>query len=475
MGEERDRGRAAHRARNINLPIDLSIDDEHGGLWLCWRMRTRLTGVDASTALLVMPFGMGLEVFVALFDQKRRKVRCMEAMKCSSRETIGGTTMKDNTIKTRSIQSFARKAGRILLIIFSVLLAVILGLVGVLLAWSHPGKPEPFVDQNGRPLSDSISEKMYVTINGVKQGMFIKGKDKANPVLLYLHGGMPDYFLTKRYPTGLEDYFTVVWWEQRGAGMSYRAGIPPETVTVEQLISDTLEVTNYVRHRFGKDKIYLMGHSGGTFIGIQAAARAPQLYYAYIGVAQMSNQLKSEKLAYDYMLQQFKANGNTKMVRKLEAAPVTMTGGTPAAYRAVRDEAMHSLGVGTTHDMKSVLSDLVLRSLQSREYTFGEKVNTWRAKASSGVSIVWGTILAMDLSKQVPELDLPVYFFHGIYDYTASYTEAKAYFEKLKAPVKGFYTFEQSAHSPIFEEPEKVRKILQEDVLVGANSLADVK
>jgi pimeloyl-ACP methyl ester carboxylesterase len=347
--------------------------------------------------------------------------------------------------------------------------------MGVLLLWSYPGKPKPFLDKDGKSLPGSLSEKLYVNINGVEQGMFIKSKDITKPVLLYLHGGMPDYFLTQRYPTGLVDYFTMIWWEQRGAGMSYRADIPPETVTVEQLISDTLEVTNYARHRFGKEKIYLMGHSGGTFIGIQAAARAPQLYYAYIGVAQMSNQLKSEKLAYDYMLQQFKQNGNTKMIRRLEVAPVTMKEGTPDAYRAVRDEAMHSLGVGTTHDMRSVLSGIVLASWQSPEYTIGEKLNMWRAKASSGVSIVWDTVLTTDLAKQVPELDVPVYFFHGIYDYTVSYTEAKAYFEKLKAPVKGFYTFEQSAHSPIFEEPGKVQKILQQDVLAGTNSLADRK
>jgi pimeloyl-ACP methyl ester carboxylesterase len=376
-------------------------------------------------------------------------------------------------IQRRPLRSAVQKAGRLLLIIMSCFLAGILGLVGVLLAWSYPGKPEPFVDQNGNPLRGSISEKIYVSIDGVEQGMIIKGKDLHNPVLLYLHGGMPDYFLTQSYPTGLEDYFTVIWWEQRGSGMSYRADIPP--VTVEQLISDTLEVTNYARHRFGKDKIYLMGHSGGTFIGIQAAARAPSLYEAYIGVAQISNQLKSEKLAYDYMLAQFKANGNTDMVRKLEAAPVTLTNGTPEAYRAVRDEAMHSLGIGTTHDMKSIITGIVLPSWQSRDYTLGEKVTTWRAKAAAGVSIVWDTVLATDLTKQVPELDIPVYFFSGRYDYTVNYTLAKDYFEQLKAPVKGFYTFEQSAHSPIFEEAGKVRQIVVADVLVGGNSLADAK
>jgi pimeloyl-ACP methyl ester carboxylesterase len=345
---------------------------------------------------------------------------------------------------------------------------------GVLLLLSR-GKPKPFVDENGHPLAGSISEKVFVTINGVEHGMFIKSKDDTHPVLLYLHGGMPEYFLTQKYPTGLEDSFTVVWWEQLGSGLSYNPGIPPELMTVEQFISDTLEVTNYLRHRFGQEKIYLMGHSGGTFIGIQLAARAPELYDAYIGVAQMSYQLKSERLAYEYMLQQFKESGNRAMVRKLEAAPVTMTDGTPHAYLAIRDKAMHSLGIGTTHDMQSVITGILLPSLASPEYTLREKANLWRGKFRSGVGYLWDTMIATDLTKQVPELDLPIYFLHGIYDYTCSYMLAKSYFEQLKAPLKGFYTFEQSAHSPIFEEPEKMLNILQEDVLVGANSLADAQ
>src|SRR6266487_3215573 len=100
--------------------------------------------------------------------------------------------MTDNKLKRLSIQSFTRKAGRIMLNIISILLACILGLVGVLLLWSYPGKPQPFVDKNGRPLPGSISEKIHVNINGVEQGMFIKSKDQTKPVLLYLHGGMPD-------------------------------------------------------------------------------------------------------------------------------------------------------------------------------------------------------------------------------------------------------------------------------------------
>jgi len=377
-------------------------------------------------------------------------------------------------MKRFSIHSIKHKGGRIMLIIFSGLLISLFVLVGVLFIMS-PGKPEPFLDKNGNILTGSISEKIHVNINGLEMGMFIKSKDATHPVLLYLHGGMPDYFLTRKYPTGLEDYFTVVWWDQRGSGISYNANIPPESMNLEQMLSDTKEVTNYLRKRFGKEKIYLMGHSGGTFIGIQMAARAPELYYAYIGVAQMSNQLISERLAYEYMLKQFKEEGNQKMVRKLESAPVTFSGGISDSYLSLRDVSMHSLGIGTTHEMKSVITGILLPSFTCREYTLSEKINMWRGKSRSGVSILWDTMLATDFAVQIPKIVIPVYFFHGVFDYTVSYVLAKDYFEKLKAPQKGFYTFKQSAHSPLFEEPERMKQIFQEDILEGKNNLADIK
>lgn len=358
-----------------------------------------------------------------------------------------------------------------MLIVMSILLVSALVLVGVLLLWS-PGGPKPFLDDNGKPLARSISEKIHVRINGVDQGMFIKGRDASNPVLLYLHGGMPDYFLTEHYPTGLDDYFTVVWWEQRGSGLSYNVDILPETVNAEQLVSDALEVTKYLRRRFGQEKIYLMGHSGGTFIGIQAAARAPKSYHAYIGVAQMSNQLESEKLAYEYMLQRFKDEGDAQMVRRLEEAPAPNSVPLPAAYQSVRDVAMHRLGIGTTRDMKSIVTGLLLRSLQNREYTLGEKIGMWRGKVFSGGRL-WNTQLSTDLTRKVTRLEVPVYFLHGAHDYTVSYPLAKSYYEQLDAPLKGFYTFAQSAHSPLFEEPEKMQAIMQADVLKGTKGLAD--
>jgi pimeloyl-ACP methyl ester carboxylesterase len=368
------------------------------------------------------------------------------------------------------MNKFLKTIKRMLLMLFATIFGLMLIVTGILFLISN-GKPEPFKDEHGNHLEGSISEKIFVTIGGVKQGMFIQSKSINNPVLLYLHGGIPDYFLTRNYPTGLEDDFTVVWWEQRGSGLSYSTSIPKETMNLDQMISDTEELTNYLRSQFGKEKIYLMGRSGGSFFGIQAAARAPELYHAYIGVGQMSDHLQSERLAYEYILEKYREAGNRKMLRKLEASPVTDI--IPYGYLKLRDQVMHNLGIGTTRNMNSIITGMFIPSLTFREYSLKEKFSLWRGKSQSGVHPLWDTMITTDLTQQVNEVNIPVYFFHGIHDYTVSYTLAKKYFEALHAPLKGFYTFEQSAHSPIFEEPDRVKEIIENDILNGKTSLAD--
>jgi pimeloyl-ACP methyl ester carboxylesterase len=300
--------------------------------------------------------------------------------------------------------------------IMQILLAILILIIvvpSILLAAVSPGKPAPFLDNNGKPLPNSLSEKVFVTINGFRQGMFIKSKNLSNPVLLYIHGGIPDYFLTQQYPTGMEEYFTVVWWDMRGMGISFDPNIQKDTLTTELLVSDVLEVTKYLRERFHQDKIYLMGHSGGTFYGILAVNRAPEYYKAYIANAQMTNQLKSEMLAYNYMLAEFKKNGNSKMVTELEKAPVTADSiPLPASYANMRDPGMHLLGIGTIHGMDSIVTGLLVPSFQFREYTVGEKINLWRGKVAYG-STTFNAQLKTDISKEVSEVKIPVYFFHG--------------------------------------------------------------
>ena len=335
------------------------------------------------------------------------------------------------------------------------------------------GRPEPVKDDTGRVAPRGLCEKRFLDVNGARQGMFLRGRDVGNPVLLYLHGGLPEYFLTERRLTPLEDHFTVAWWDQRGAGLSCNPASPRTTITTQQCILDTFSVTHYLQERFGQDRIYLMAHSGGSFIGLQAVSQRPQLYAAYIGMAQMVDQLRSETLAYEFMVAEYTKHHDARMVERLTAAPVSEAHGTPRGYLAIRDKAMHRLGVGTTHDMRSVVTGDFLPSLASPQYSAAEKVGLWRGKLASGASALWDDMLSTDLAEKVPSLDVPTYFLHGVFDRTCSYDLARDYFVRMQAPVKGFYTFEHSAHSPIFEEPAKAGRIIRDDVLHAAVRLAD--
>ncbi len=387
---------------------------------------------------------------------------------------------QSNKAEQLTIQSFLSKGGRFMLIILSIVLVCLLILLSVLLAYS-PGKPEPFRVEIGKQPGSSISEKIFVNIGCIKQGMFIKGKDRNNPVLLFLHGGpgMPTYFLAEKYPTGLENNFTVCYWEQRGGGISYNRDISAGSITLDQLISDAIEVTNYLSKRFGQEKIYLMGHSWGSLIGIQAAAKAPELYHAYIGVSQVSKQNESEKLAYRYMMDQYVSAGNKKMAEKLRSHPVLESDAAMITYfkSPLRDITMHDLGVGTMHNMKSVITGVFLPVMFCRAYTLLEKINLWRAKLYlRNKTKLIDELLSQDLTASAAKLEIPAYFFSGIYDYTVNYNLSKAFLESLQAPVKGFYTFSRSAHCPMHEEAEKFIGIMVEDVLngtVGGRSLAD--
>ena len=268
------------------------------------------------------------------------------------------------------------------ILLFALTILILTGL-SVLVIVNSPGKPKAFLDKNGNIIANSISEKVFVEINGGRFGLFIKGRDLNRPVLLYLHGGMPDYFLSQKYPTGLDSIFTVVWWEQRGAGLSYNA-IKDKDVSIVDLVEDTKEITNYLRDRFCQEKIYLMAHSGGTYLGIKTIEKYPELYKAYIGVAQISYQKLSEKKAYDYILEQYKKDQKKKFVDKLIDNPIIMTEPIPDEFIKIRDYAMHDLGIGTMREMRNVCNRHFIPSLLFREYSIGEKINLWKGKASSG-------------------------------------------------------------------------------------------
>ncbi|NLJ42447.1 MAG: alpha/beta hydrolase [Bacteroidales bacterium] len=362
-----------------------------------------------------------------------------------------------------------QKKSYMLLIISSTLALLIFSLFVFLLIVS-PGKPKPVTDFNGKPVEGSFSEKVYLTIGGVRQGMFIRGKDPSNPVLLYVHGGpsFSEFFLIEKYPSGIENYFTVCYWEQRGGGLSFSPQLSKESLTLDQLASDAIEVTNYLRGRFKKEKIFVMAHSGGTAFAIQAVAKYPDLFHAYIGVSQITRQAESEKLAYKYMTDKFSAAGNSRMVNEFKKYPVLEDDCflLPFFNSVLRDKSMHELGIGTMRNMKSIIKGVFYPVWTCRAYTLREKFNIWRSKLFFiNKSRLRKQILESDIPSIVTRLEIPVYFISGRHDLTVNHDLSEDYLLKLDAPKKRFFTFENSAHSPMYEEPEKFLELLTRDIL----------
>ena len=171
---------------------------------------------------------------------------------------------------------------------------------------------------------NGVEELLSVPINGTTQWLSIRGRDRRNPILLVLHGGpgSPTMPAAYTFQNPWEDYFTVVEWDQRGAGKTYASNDPKAvapTMTVEQMVSDGEEVVRYLQKTYGKKKIFLLGHSWGSLLGVELAQRHPEWFYAYLGVGQMVNMQKSEKIGYDFALEQAREHHNSEAEKELLA------------------------------------------------------------------------------------------------------------------------------------------------------------
>lgn len=347
----------------------------------------------------------------------------------------------------------------ILLVISVLVIAVFYLLI------NSPGKLSPLTDASGTIIPHSIAEKNEIEIGGIRQGFFIRSENPENPVILYLHGGpgSPELPMIISNESGerLEKYFTVCYWDQRGAGMTYRKSIDSSTMTIEQMVQDTHEMTEYLQRRFEKKKIYLMGHSWGTYLGIKTIEKYPDDYLAYFGIGQVSNQLESERMAYDYMLQHATEIGDNKGIAQLGKFDKLAPDFPSQKYlRSVRTSLMEKYGIGIMHKNSSILG-MVKSILLFKGYTLSDKMNYIHGMSFSS-QYVFPYLTSNNLSESSRLFKIPVYFISGRYDYQVSCSLAKKYMEVIDAPKKAFFSFENSAHSPNMEENEKFVRTIRE-------------
>lgn len=317
-------------------------------------------------------------------------------------------------------------------------------------------------------MAKALSGVQYADIGGERQGMVIRGENPDHPVLLFLHGGpgTPQYPVSRATSAALEKLFTVCWWDQRGAGLSYAADIPPETMTLEQFVQDTAEVARLLMRRTNYRPLYLMGHSWGSLLGIHVASRYPELFAAYIGVSQVTNQVASERAAYSQMLARARKMRDDRTLRKLEQFDLRDEQNIDIqAYLPTRMRTMNRMGIGTKHVMRPAFLEYVWPVLTCRAYSLPRKLDYVRGIRFS-MQHLMQALLYTDVTKTVTRLELPTYIMHGAYDGVVSYAQSKAYYETLDAPFKRFYTFDHSAHTPFDEEQERFIAILCGDILL---------
>ncbi|NMO13548.1 alpha/beta fold hydrolase [Pyxidicoccus fallax] len=316
-----------------------------------------------------------------------------------------------------------------------------------------------------------------VRIGGIDQWVSVRSRDRRNPVLLVLHGGpgwvaMPTSWYVAH---GWDEFFTVIQWDQRGAGKTYVANDPATvapTLTVEQMHADAEEVVQWARKAFGKQKIFVLGHSWGSILGLTLAEKHPEWLHAYIGVGQGIDAMESERRGWAWAMQQARAAKHEEAIRDLTSIAPYATGKTPIALKDVMLQRRWLNFFGGAVYRRPDASFEAAAAALSPEYTDEDVGQIWKAEELS-VGKLLTAVLTVDLSR-VKRLKTPLVLFLGRHDYNVSATVAAEWFAGVKAPSKQLVWFEQSAHELMAEEPGKVLLSLVRHVRPIAERAGDV-
>lgn len=302
---------------------------------------------------------------------------------------------------------------------------------------------------------NAVSSLEKVNIGGVNQWLLIRGRDTSKPVLLCVHGGpgFSEMAFSRQLNGDLEKDFIVVNWDQRGSGKSFSKKIDKSSMTSEQLLMDTHDVTEYLKKRFGKEKIFLMGHSWGSYLGLKTVCDNPEDFYAYIGIGQLINGKKGEALSLEWTKRMAINNKNKKAVSELDSLSFV--------------DGVYKNGMEEKHIERKWLwhykgflfnkskDELYLRLVPATEYTIADKINYLRGVDFSEVNIGDEWQQKLEFDTEIKSIKVPVFFIQGKYDYNAPSELVKEFCDNVQAPLKEYIEFENSAHSPNFEEPER--------------------
>ncbi len=311
-----------------------------------------------------------------------------------------------------------------------------------------------------------IDEHLKLALNGTTLDFRIRGTREDNPVLLFLHGGpgVCDRHFVLEDQSPLADICTLVCFDQRGSGKSYTREQAAKHMDMELVLGDAIAAIDYLRARFGQDKIYLAGHSYGSFLGTTLCTRIPEKIAAYIGTGQLANGAENERISYEFVLGEATKRGDRKALEALARIGAPVDG----FYRSLDDltvqrNLMTKFGGAAHGKRENMISSMVLPILRSPEYTLSD-IAGYAKGAYYNLRELWREVVACKFDQTVKQLSVPVFITQGRHDRNTPSELAKGWFDALEAPKKTWIWFEESAHSPIREEKEKWNETIRTQV-----------
>ena len=295
-------------------------------------------------------------------------------------------------------------------------------------------------------MAQPVDTSLLLKVNGVEQYLEIKGASRTNPVLLFIHGGpeWPATPMIRKYNQDMTKNFVLVSWDQRNCGKSKTDSTAK--LTPGLFVEDAHQVTEYLKQEFHARKIYLVCHSWGTIIGINLILKYPADYAAYIGTGQFVNPNRSEALAHNFVIAQAKLNNDTATINTVNSISFSEATG----YKDGFDGLIKFSMLANKYYQNNEVAQLADPTQLYPDYS---KID-WMTPVMTGGRTLFNYMNAenIDFLPQT-QFKVPVYFFIGRYDHNTSAELAEAYFKTINAPKKGFFWFEHSGHSPVWEEP----------------------
>ncbi|MEK5038354.1 alpha/beta fold hydrolase [Sporosarcina sp. FSL K6-3457] len=301
-------------------------------------------------------------------------------------------------------------------------------------------------------------KKETIIINEIRHGYIMCEQDKKAPVILYLHGGpgSPEYpIFQSQLNSSYLCEFNVCYYDHRGCGLSFNK---KSELSLDLLIEDILDITKYLIEKYDKKKIILVAHSFGTYLGIKAVQSHPEYYSAYVGISQITNVRESEKRIYNDLLQVCKEKKDYKGRKLLKKNKRSSSKLSNHYMQNVKGRLLKRYQLGLTREPLPTYF-MIQKLFSFPQYSFKNKLEYCKGLIHSS-RLLFSMTKDINLFQNSCDFKVPIYFIHGIYDYQVSLPLGKEYFGQLDSPKKELIIFEESAHFPNFEEPDKFNEIL---------------